>query len=180
MTMLSLVLSPSRPSRCTGDTQDIIQGEPDMGDRGLGSLTLFPALGCFRISPCMFLMRWPMPLVHDRPGEGPVEPQAPLLGLAKGRHDPLSYHSLKAGCHLCCPLKRGTRGSRLHNYLPCRPQSLRWQRKGEFHALLRAQECGHDLRSSASTSLSAYADLLGHHLRSTLHLIATPTCILLS
>jgi hypothetical protein len=72
--LLSLILSLSRPSQNVGDAEDIMQGEPDAGDRGLGSLTSFLVLGCFRATPYTFLIRSPMPLAHDMPGADAVEP----------------------------------------------------------------------------------------------------------
>ena len=105
---LSLVLSLSRPSWCTGDAQDIMPRATDEGDRRLGSPTPLQGAGQPRLSPRMSLIRWTVPLAHVEPEESLAEPQALLLGLAGGRHDLLVRHSWRVGHPLHYRLGRRT------------------------------------------------------------------------
>ena len=151
-----------------------MQGEPGAGVRGLGSPTPPLRPGLVR-SPRTFLIRLPIPLAHVVLEENPMEPQAMLHGPIGGQRYPLFRPDQRAKHSLHLHSERGTRGLRLHSSLPHRPQNLRRQPEDSQLCLLSSprKNAAASCTSSVSTSLSAYTNLAGHHLRSTLDLIAT-------
>jgi len=87
-----------------------MQGEPDAGARGPGSLTPPLKPGPFRLSPRTFLIRSPNPLAHTPPGKGLAEPRALLQGLEGGKRDPCPASTQGQNTALTSSLKEGPKG----------------------------------------------------------------------
>ena len=138
-------------------------------------MTPFPGARRPRISS---LIRWPTPLAHDEPGRRLVEPQAPLLGPAGGTTRPPVPPQPKGRALALLQPKEGDPGASTSQLLPPSPSEPEVTEEGPattpFTLPYGLKNAAATYSSSASTSLSAYADLPSHHLRSTLDLIATP------
>ena len=163
----SLTPSRSHHSQCVGGARDTMRGLPDGGVRDPGSLTLPLRRGSVRPSPRIFLTRSPTPPARHALEEGPAAlSSAPRTNRGSSR-PPVPLRS-KGKAWLPPAPRRGTKG-------PHHLVSLHLRMEGrQRHLPSSLSGSSATYASSVSTSLSAYVDLPGHHLRSTLDLITSP------
>ena len=170
--MLSLVSSQSHHSQCMGGARDIMQGEPGVGVIGLGSLTSLLKPGVIRHPPHV-----PHQIAHSfgpRSARGrSCGPSCSAPGANRGTTRPPIPPHLPPP-----PLQNEDPGASTSQLTPTSFETT----AGGLTATPLVLPCGlwniaATYASSVSTSLSAYTNLPGHHLRSMLDLIAMPPAL---